>query len=92
MRLYSLYEKLFSEGQRRGEIRSDQKALYLAEMLEGMVIKIAENWMVGWWKGRTEPLEERFMNAVNVFLDGCAPARRGASRSPRANSAIKAKR
>lgn len=92
MRLYRLYEELFSEGQRRGEIRSDQPALYLAEMLEGMVIKIAENWMFGWWKDRTEPLEERFMNAVNVFLDGCAPARRGASRSSRAHSAIKATR
>lgn len=91
MRLYDMYEELFSEGQRRGEIRSDKPALHLAEMLEGMLIKIAENWMFGWWKDRTEPLEERFINAVNVFLDGCAPAGRDASRSSRADSAIKAK-
>jgi len=89
MRLYGLYEELFSEGQRRGEIRSDQQALHLAEMLEGMLIIIAQNWISGWWKDRTEPLEERFMNAVNVFLDGCAPGSRGVSRSARPNSAIK---
>ncbi|HUY38730.1 MAG TPA: TetR/AcrR family transcriptional regulator [Candidatus Binataceae bacterium] len=92
LRLYDWYEELFSEGQRRGEIRSDQQALHLAEMLEGMVIKIAENWISGWWKDRTEPLEERFINALNVFLDGCAPARRGVSRSPRAKSAMKSRR
>ncbi|MFZ1886956.1 MAG: TetR/AcrR family transcriptional regulator [Candidatus Binataceae bacterium] len=90
MRLYGLYEELFSEGQRRGEIRSDKQALHLAEMLEGMLILISKNWISGWWKDRTEPLEERFMNAVNVFLDGCAPARQSASHPSRARSAISA--
>jgi len=89
MRLYDLYEELFSEGQRRGEIRSDQAPLHLAEMLEGIVTIISGNWLVGWWKDRTEPLEERFMNAVNVFLDGCRPASRMSPRSKtnRAHSA-----
>jgi AcrR family transcriptional regulator len=73
--LYRQYERLFAEGQRRGEIRTDQKPLHLAEMLEGMLILIAGNWASGWWKARPERLERRFANAVNVFLDGCAPSR-----------------
>jgi AcrR family transcriptional regulator len=89
LRLYDLYEALFAEGQRRGEIRTDQTPLHLAEMLEGIVTIISGNWLVGWWKERSEPLEERFMNAVNVFLDGCAPSKRVAVRPARANRAIK---
>jgi AcrR family transcriptional regulator len=89
LRLYDLYEALFAEGQRRGEIRTDQTPLHLAEMLEGIVTIISGNWLIGWWKDRSEPLEERFMNAVNVFLDGCAPSKRVAVRPTRANRAIK---
>ena len=89
LRLYDLYEALFAEGQRRGEIRTDQTPLHLAEMLEGIVTIISGNWLVGWWKDRSETLEERFMNAVNVFLDGCAPSKRVAVRPARANRAIK---
>jgi AcrR family transcriptional regulator len=92
LRLYDLYEELFAEGQRRGEIRTDQMPLHLAEMLEGIVTIISGNWLVGWWKDRTESLEQRFMNAVNVFLDGCAPARREAARPIRANHVTRAKR
>jgi AcrR family transcriptional regulator len=72
LQLYELYEQLFSEGQKRGEIRKDQKPLHLAEMLEGMLTIIAGNWAIGWWKNRSDPLERRFMNAVTVFLEGCA--------------------
>jgi hypothetical protein len=75
LQLYKLYEQLFSEGQKRGEIRKDRKPLHLAEMLEGMVTIIAGNWAVGWWKNRSDPLEERFMNAVTVFLEGCGAAK-----------------
>jgi AcrR family transcriptional regulator len=85
LRLYDLYEALFAEGQRRGEIRTDQSPLQLAEMLEGIVTIISGNWLVGWWKNRTDTLEERFMNAVNVFLDGCAPRKRAAAQSSLAN-------
>ena len=74
LQLYELYKQLFSEGQKRREIRNDQKPLDLAEMLEGMVTIIAGNWAVGWWKDRSDPLEERFMNAVTVFLEGCGAA------------------
>jgi hypothetical protein len=66
--------------------------LHLAEMLEGIVTIISGNWLVGWWKDRTESLEQRFVNAVNVFLDGCAPARREAARPIRANHVTRAKR
>jgi AcrR family transcriptional regulator len=86
--LYDQYERLFAEGQKRGEIRADQKPLHLAEMLEGMLTLIAGNWVSGWWPERTESLEKRFTNAVNVFLDGCAPARAG-SRSTLASHAIR---
>ncbi|HKN00742.1 MAG TPA: TetR/AcrR family transcriptional regulator [Candidatus Binataceae bacterium] len=79
MRLYSLYEALFREGQRRGEIRTDTPPIQLAEMLEGICVLIAENWVFGWWKDRTEPLADRFRTAVNVFRDGCKPAKLGRS-------------
>ncbi len=71
LQLYEQYERLFAEGQKRGEIRADRKALDLAEMMEGIFILIAGNWASGWWGKRTQPLEERFMNAMDVFLEGC---------------------
>ena len=96
LRLYDLYEALFAEGQSRGEIRTDQTPIHLAEMLEGIVTIISGNWLVGWWKNRTETLEKRFMNAVNVFLGGCALTRQPGLRSSRgpghAGHAIKPKR
>jgi AcrR family transcriptional regulator len=92
LRLYDLYKELFSEGQRRGEIRVDQAPLHLAEMLEGIVITISGNWLVGWWKDRSETLEQRFTNAVNVFLDGCAPRPRAPSRQAQENLTIRPRR
>ena len=72
LQLYEQYERLFAEGQKRGEIRADHKPLHLAEMMEGMLILIAGNWVSGWWENRSDSLEERFMNAMTVFLEGCA--------------------
>jgi len=83
LQLYKQYERLFAEGQKRGEIRADHKPLHLAEMLEGMLTLIAGNWAGGWWGNRSDPLEERFMNAVTVFLEGCAAPERARSRAPR---------
>jgi AcrR family transcriptional regulator len=79
--LYRQYERLFAEGQKRGEIRADYKPLHLAEMMEGMLTLIAGNWVSGWWENRSDSLEERFMNAVTVFLEGCAVSRSRPSRS-----------
>ncbi|MGH7778424.1 MAG: TetR/AcrR family transcriptional regulator [Candidatus Binataceae bacterium] len=86
LQLYKQYERLFAEGQKRGEIRADHKPLHLAEMMEGMLILIAGNWVSGWWENRSDSLEERFMNAMTVFLEGCAapePARSRARRNSR---------
>jgi len=86
LQLYEQYERLFAEGQKRGEIRTDHKPLHLAEMMEGMLTLIAGNWVTGWWKNRSDSLEERFMNAMDVFLEGCAapePARSRARRPGR---------
>jgi hypothetical protein len=85
--LYAQYERLFAEGQKRGEIRSDQKPLHLAEMMEGMLTLIAGNWVSGWWENRSDSLEERFMNAITVFLEGCAMPRARARR-PRTNATV----
>jgi AcrR family transcriptional regulator len=73
LRNYELLERLFAEGQQRGEIRRDAHPRQLAEMLEGIFTITAGNWLVGWWKDQTEPLEPRLMRAVEVFLDGCKP-------------------
>ena len=81
--LYHQYERLFAEGQKRGEIRTDQEPLYLAEMMEGMMILIAGNWVAGWWESRSESLEHRFMNAMDVFLEGCAVPKTAGTRAPR---------
>ena len=79
--LYAQYERLFAEGQKRGEIRTDYKPLHLAEMMEGMFTLIAGNWVNGWWQNRSDSLEARFMNAMDVFLEGCAaPAARPRAR------------
>jgi AcrR family transcriptional regulator len=84
LQLYEQYERLFAEGQLRGEIRKDRKPLHLAEMMEGMLILIAGNWVSGWWENRSDSLEERFMNAMDVFLEGCAAPKPARSRAPRA--------
>jgi AcrR family transcriptional regulator len=80
LELYRQYEKLFAEGQKRGEIRTDYRPLHLAEMMEGMLTLIAGNWASGWWGKRSESLEERFMDAMTVFLEGCAAPKTAASR------------
>ena len=83
IQLYEQYARLFAEGQKRGEIRADYKPLHLAEMMEGMLTLIAGNWVSGWWKNRSDSLEERFMNAMTVFLEGCAPPEPARSRARR---------
>jgi AcrR family transcriptional regulator len=83
LQLYEQYERLFAEGQKRREIRADYKPLHLAEMMEGMLILIAGNWVSGWWENRSDSLEERFMNAMDVFLEGCAAAEPTRSRARR---------
>ena len=74
LELYAAYERLLKEGQRRGEIRADTPPLYLAEMLEGLLVIVGGNWLVGWWKDRREPLHARMMRALEFFLRGCAAA------------------
>jgi AcrR family transcriptional regulator len=83
LQLYEQYARLFAEGQKRGEIRADRKALDLAEMMEGIFILIAGNWAGGWWGKRTQSLEERFMNAMDVFLEGCGRSKPKATRTVR---------
>ena len=89
LQLYEQYERLFAEGQKRGEIRADQKPLYLAEMMEGMLTLVAGNWVSGWWENRSDSLEERFMNAMTVFLEGCSPTKRRNARTSRVRRGVK---
>jgi AcrR family transcriptional regulator len=88
LRNYDLLAELFREGQRRGEIRADMEPLQLAEILEGIFVITAGNWLFQWWKEGTGPLDERLTRAVNVFLDGCRPASRGSARSVRGSRAL----
>jgi AcrR family transcriptional regulator len=87
LQLYEQYERLFAEGQKRGEIRADRKALDLAEMMEGIFIVIAGNWANRWWGKRSQSLEERFMNAMEVFLEGCGCSKPGVPPSLHAHKA-----
>jgi len=80
LQLYAQYERLFALGQQRGEIRADRKTLDLAEMMEGIFTLIARNWASGWWGKKTQSLEQRFMNAMDVFLEGCAASATAQSR------------
>jgi hypothetical protein len=48
-----------------------------------MLILIAGNWVNGWWENRSDTLEERFMNAMDVFLEGCAAPQAAKSQPPR---------
>ncbi len=94
LRNYDLFAALFSEGQKRGEIRADVEPIQLAEMLEGIFTLIAGNWLFEWWKDSTGPLEARLMKAVNVFLDGCKPSDRPGARlltAPRRRERVKAR-
>ena len=51
-------------------------------MMEGMLILIAGNWVTGWWKNRSDTLEERFMNAIDAFWKGAPrPDRRDLERA-----------
>jgi AcrR family transcriptional regulator len=88
LRNYDLLAQLFREGQERGEIRADMEPLQLAEILEGIFVITAGNWLFQWWKDSTGPLDERLMRAVNVFLDGCKPTSRGVTRAVGANRAV----
>ncbi|HUA36258.1 MAG TPA: TetR/AcrR family transcriptional regulator [Candidatus Binataceae bacterium] len=81
LQLYAQYERLFALGQQRGEIRADRKTLDLAEMMEGIFTLIARNWASGWWGKKTQSLEQRFMNAMDVFLEGCAASGAAQSRA-----------
>jgi AcrR family transcriptional regulator len=85
LRNYDLLAELFTEGQKRGEIRSDMEPLQLAEMLEGIFVITAGNWLFNWWKDESGPLDERLMRAINVFLDGCKPASRALARATSPN-------
>ncbi len=87
LRAYDLLAGLFSEGQKRGEIRKDVKPMQLAEMLNAIFAFTAGNWLIGWWEDNSEPLEQRVIKAVDVFLDGCKPANHSSSRSATADHA-----
>jgi hypothetical protein len=50
-------------------------------MMEGMLTLIADNWVSGRWENRSDSLEEHFMNAMNVFLEGCAAPKPARSRA-----------
>ncbi|MGC2758817.1 hypothetical protein, partial [Candidatus Binatus sp.] len=59
------------------------------EIMEGMLTLIAGNWVSGWWGGRSGSLERRFMNAMDVFLEGCSAATSVSSRAFRAHRRLK---
>jgi AcrR family transcriptional regulator len=89
LRNYDILKELFREGQKRGEIRADTDPLQLAEMLEGIWVLTAGNWLFGWWKDNSDKVEfeQRVMKAVNVFLDGCKPPGDSSAQSSSANHA-----
>ncbi|MGD1028483.1 TetR/AcrR family transcriptional regulator [Candidatus Binatus soli] len=69
-KMYELLAELFAEGQARGEIRDDVEPMQLAEILTGIYTLTGNNWLIGWWNGSSEMLEQRLLRALDVFLAG----------------------
>ena len=65
----ALLSHLFSEGQRRGEIRSDIPADQLAELFMTLTFAAIQGWVAVDAPG--PPLNERLSVAASVLIDGC---------------------
>jgi AcrR family transcriptional regulator len=66
---YVLLSQLFSEGQRRGEIRSDIPPDQLAELFLTLTFAAIHGWVAVDAPG--PPLNERLAVAASVLIDGC---------------------
>ncbi len=66
---YVLLSQLFSEGQRRGEIRSDIPPDQLAELFLTLTFAAIQGWVAVDTPG--PPLNERLGVAASVLIDGC---------------------
>ena len=66
---YVLLSQLFSEGQRRGEIRSDIPPDQLAELFLTLTFAAIQGWVAVDAPG--PPLNERLAVAASVLIDGC---------------------
>jgi NADH dehydrogenase len=74
MEMYDLLAELFRAGQKRGEIVRGADPYQLAEMLMAIWELTTINWLLDWWEQPHE-LEPRVMQAVELFLSGCAAHR-----------------
>jgi AcrR family transcriptional regulator len=66
---YLLLSQLFSEGQRRAEIRSDISADELAELFLSLTFATIQGWVAV--DAPQPPLDERIRLAASVLIDGC---------------------
>ena len=66
--------ELFAHGQASGEIDEQADPRQLAEVYSAIVILTSTNWLVDWWGDAAhQPLTERLLDALRVFLHGAAP-------------------
>ena len=63
--------ELFGHGQASGEIDERADPRQLAELYTAVVILTATNWLNDWWgDAEHQPLTERLLDALQVFLHG----------------------
>ena len=67
--------EIFGQGQASGEIDDRTDPRQLAELYSAIVILTATNWLNDWWgDAGQQPLTERLLDGVRVFLHGAAAA------------------
>jgi len=78
-RVFAPLAKTLREGQRKGEVRHDLDALFLAEMVLGALNATVINWM----NDHDYPLEQRLRQAAAFIGEAIRPAKTGPRRTAR---------
>jgi len=74
---HDLMAELFAAGQSRGEIEPVADPDQLAELYAATFMLTVTNWLSGWWGPTTQPLSDRLVAALEVFLHGALARDRG---------------
>ena len=65
-----LLAALLRQGQESGEIAAGHEPVQLAELLSAMLLLTTINWLDRWWDTEDDPLRDRLLRALDVFMGG----------------------